>query len=320
MSKISVIIPFKEFDAYTETCLKRCLKLEYDDFEIILLPDDKLDINLALNKKERNKIKIIPTGAVRPSVKRNIGAKNNSGEIYAFLDSDAYPDKEWLDIAINYLKDNSVGIVGGPSITPNEDTEKQKASGEILGSFIGAGRASLRYKTKELQEVNELPSCNLFVKKEIFNLASGFDSSLLTAEDAKMCFSCKKTGKKVLYVPELFVYHHRRELFWPHMKQMFVYARDKTFLIKEDFEFGKIYYFLPMVFVLFLFFGGLVSIFSELFRKLFIFTLIGYILIAFLSSIFNSNSIKRFYLIFLGTILTHLSYGAGSLYGILKKK
>ena len=319
MEKVSIIIPFKDLDDYTNICLKKCLDLEYDNFEIILLPDNNIEaLNLTVNKKDKKKIKIIPTSAVKPSVKRNIGVKNSSGDVYAFLDSDAYPDKRWLDIAINYLKDNSVGIAGGPSITPDEDSEKQKASGEILGSFIGAGRASLRYKAKGLQEVNELPSCNLFVKKQIFELAFGFDSSFLTAEDAKLCFSCRNASKKVLYVPELFVYHHRRELFWPHIKQMFVYARDKAQLIKEDFDFGKMYYFLPMLFTLFLVSGSAISIFSEFFRQFFIITLVFYISIVFLSSVFIS--FKRFYLIFFGIIATHLSYGVGSLYGLLGKK
>ena len=61
--KVSIIIPCKDIDAQTSECIDTCRNLDYDNFEIIVLPDDK----------------------------RNIGAKNSTGEYLAFIDSDAYP-------------------------------------------------------------------------------------------------------------------------------------------------------------------------------------------------------------------------------------
>ncbi len=39
--KASIIIPCKEVDSLTEKCIEHCKTLDYDDYEIILLPDKK---------------------------------------------------------------------------------------------------------------------------------------------------------------------------------------------------------------------------------------------------------------------------------------
>ena len=37
--KVSIIIPFKEETDYLNECISHCQNLDYDNFEIILLPD-----------------------------------------------------------------------------------------------------------------------------------------------------------------------------------------------------------------------------------------------------------------------------------------
>ena len=215
---------------------------------------------------------------------------------------------------LKYFKED-VGAVGGPNLTPKEDNIWQKASGDVLSSPIGAGKFALRYVVRKGQAVKELPSCNLFVRKNLFK---GFDTSLLTAEDSKLCFSIRKMGKKVIYAPDVKVYHHRRELFRPHLKQVFIYGRDKAWLIKEDFSLDKLYYLAPFVFVLGLFFGGIVSAFVLPIKYLYLAFLGIYLLISLFSSL--TQNLERSFLIFPGIILTHIFYGLGSLYGLLKKK
>jgi GT2 family glycosyltransferase len=314
MSKIdiSVIIPFAKWDRNTEKCVDGCLKLKYKNFEIILLPD------FGIGKKFDKRIRVIETGKVKPSVKRNIGVKNAKGKIIAFIDDDAYPEREWINKALKYLKFDQVGIVGGPNLTPKESSVLEKASGDIFSSFLGAGSFALRYSAKKSRVVNELPSCNLFVKKELFNKVNGFDTSLLTAEDAKLCFGVKKLGKKVVYAPDLIVYHHRRKLFLPHLKQVFIYGRDKAFLVKEDFSKDKLFYFFPSLFVIGLLIGLILSFFSFYIKVTYLCVIFIYLILDLVSSL--KVSLKRAYLVFIGTILTHLSYGLGFIWGLLRKK
>jgi cellulose synthase/poly-beta-1,6-N-acetylglucosamine synthase-like glycosyltransferase len=48
--------------------------------------------------------------------------KYAKGEICAFIDSDARPEKNWLKNALPYLSDPEVVAVGGPGLTPPEDS------------------------------------------------------------------------------------------------------------------------------------------------------------------------------------------------------
>jgi len=315
--KVSIIIPYKLFNEQTAKCFKHCLEQSFQDFEIIALPDQRT------TEPENNKIKVIETDSVKPSVKRNIGIKKAQGEILAFIDSDAYAVKDWLKIALPYFKKEEVGGVGGPNLTPSDSSTGQKVSGYIFASAVATGafalRYQMRYKFRQGLPVKEMPSCNLIVRKEAALKINGFDETLLTGEDAKFCFNIrKKLDKRILYVPQAVVYHQRRHLWKPHLKQVWNYGRDKAWVIKEDFSLDKFYYFIPFSFVLFLFFGAIISLFSSLAAKIFLFLISIYLLIILATSLMANFKLSP--LIFIGIILTHLSYGLGFFYGLVKKR
>ncbi|MBU2639820.1 MAG: glycosyltransferase [Nanoarchaeota archaeon] len=306
MKKISIIIPYKIFDRYVKECLEGCNRLNYDNFEIILLPDEKTS--------EDKKYTTIETGKVKPSKKRNIGVKKAKGEIIAFLDSDAYPRYDWLRNAVKYFEDDNVGIVGGPNLTPKNVNIWEKISGDCLGMFVCSGKAAIRYKIgKEKKYVEELPSCNLLIRKELF---MDFDETLLTAEDTKLCFQVKERGRKILYAPDVVVYHHRRDGLLKHLKQMWIYGRDVAFLLKKKFSFDKVYYGLLSLWVLGLIIGGILSYFHEIFRLIYSGVVLFYLIFIFILSLLKN--FRRSFLIFLTTIFTHIVYGIGFIYGILK--
>ena len=54
MSKISVIVPFNNGKKYLERCLKNLSKIEYDDYEIILIDDFSKDNSEQIAKKYNN--------------------------------------------------------------------------------------------------------------------------------------------------------------------------------------------------------------------------------------------------------------------------
>ena len=305
--KFSIIIPCKTLNKYAEESISYILKQDYTDFEIILLPDNKI-------KQKFQKTRIIPTGPVHPSIKRNLAAEKAKGEILAFIDSDAYPQTNWLSNALKYFKDQEIGIIGGPNLTPSSDSALQKASGDILSSIF-TGSSSARYQISTPRQVDELPSCNLFIRNSLFKKFK-FDPKYLTAEDSKLCFQVKKAKKKVMYVPDLIVYHHRRALFLPHLKQMFIYGRDIAWLIKESFSFNKLYYSILSIFVLYLIAGFILSFLNTAIKFFYLFSIISYLTIMLIYSLIFFN---RSFLVFTGLILTHISYGMGFIYGVLKK-
>jgi GT2 family glycosyltransferase len=162
-----------------------------------------------------------------PGWKRDFGADKAKGNILAFIDADAYPDRDWIKEALYIFKKYpKVVAVGGPGITPPQDSVAQKISGLIYESTP----ISYRYKPQLPRFVKELPSCNLFVRKSVFNKVGGFDCSFYPGEDSVLCAKLLKHGK-ILYSPLVVVYHHRRSFPWGHWKQVANYGRMRGILI-----------------------------------------------------------------------------------------
>jgi len=313
--KFSIIIPFKELNSYVIECIEHILKQDFKNFEIILLPDYKINTKFT-------KSKIYPTGPVKPSLKRNIGVEKSNGEYLAFIDSDAYPRKDWLKNAFKYLKQAEIGILGGPNLIPKNDNIWQKASDDILSSPLGGGMFSFRYKSiNHIKEANELPSCNMFIRKSLFRKIGGFDESILTGEDSKLCFQVKKLDKKILYSPDVVVYHHRRSLFKQHLKQIWNYGRDKASVFHHLPLKGRLFYFLPSFFTIglfsgfFLFFNPWLDL--QFFKLIYLILLEIYLIIVILNSLIKNP--KTSVLTIPGTILTHITYGVGFLYGLFQR-
>lgn len=235
--KFSIIIPVKEINDYLrKETIPAILAQTYKNFEVIILPDKATEEKFA-----DKRIKIIPSWPrLGPADKRDLGAKKAKGEILAFLDDDSYPDKNWLLNALKIFTSSKLTIdhqsliidysqvagVCGPSLTPPHNNLRQKASGYVWSTFFGSGGAgSYRCAIKSPREVDDFPSVNLLVRKKDFLEVGGFNSSFWPGEDTKLCHDLVyKLGKKIIYDPRVLVYHHRREIFRPHLRQISRYA------------------------------------------------------------------------------------------------
>jgi len=305
-------VPCKSVEGYVQECIQNCLGLDYPSFEILLLPDSSSGVEII-------GVKIISTGPVKPAAKRNIGTEHATGEFYAFIDSDAYPRKDWLKNALRYFQDPEVAAVGGANITPESDSLMQKASGAVYSSLMGGFRFAFRYSSKQFQETDDLPSCNLIVRASAFTEAGGFDESFLTGEDTKACMDIVyRQGKKLLYAPEVVVYHHRRPLFKPHLKQVWIYARHRGLFARIFPKTSRrLIYFIPSVLVAGLVAALLLS-FIPIFKLLFA-ILYGTYLFGIVLSGLATKNLKLFFIVPLGIFLTHLTYGVGFISGLLSQ-
>ncbi len=252
---------------------------------------------------------VIPTGPVKPADKRDIALKHAKGEILAFLDDDAYPIKDWLKNALLNFEDKDVAAVGGPAVTPLDDNLLQKASGNIYASFLVSGNFRYRYIPQGRREVDDFPSCNFLVRKSVMEELGGFDTKFWPGEDTKLCLDItKKLKAKIIYDPRVLVYHHRRKVFFPHLKQIASYAFHRGYFVKKYPETSlKLSYFIPTLFLLFLIGGFILSFFCAFFKGLYLGILGLYLVLAFVTSV--SAPFIIIPLVFVGIILTHLSYG-----------
>lgn len=306
----SIIIACREVDRFTRECVEACMLQKGVPAEIIVLPDEA-----AGDEKFDDDVRIIATGKVKPAAKRNRGVHLASGPIMAFIDSDAVPADGWLANACRHLEQPEAGCVGGPNVNPPEDSYLQKASGDVYATYLAMGRFYIRYRAAEPQEAPELPSCNLVVKRDVFEKIGGFDETILTGEDAKLCFQIRAIGQRVLYRPDVVVFHHRRPLFLPHARQVWQYAVDKSKIYHSVHGWERWYYWAPTILVT----GVLLCVVGAFLPATSL--VCGGLLLLYLFACFGEGllrSIPRFPAIGVGIIVTHFAYGLGFVAGLMR--
>jgi cellulose synthase/poly-beta-1,6-N-acetylglucosamine synthase-like glycosyltransferase len=308
---VSIIIPCKDVDGYTRECIEYCRRLDYPNFEIILLPD--------YSTEAIDGVIIIATEPVPPGVKRNIGVKNSTGEFCAFIDNDAYPRSDWLTNAVKCFENPEVGGVGGPGLTPNEDCSMQKAGGYVLSSFM-VGSLSSRYKTKGCFESDDIHSCNFIARKAVVEEAGGWNEKYWPGEDTLMSLAIKRLRKKLVESSDVVVYHHRRPLFSPHLKQVSRFGEHRGFFAKKFPEnSAKLTYFFPSLLVFSLLVGIVISLFFPFFAYVVLFGVAVYLVSSLIAAALQVKSVKLLLSVWLGIIVTHLVYGSFFLLGLVQR-
>lgn len=312
--KVSIIIPVKAWNSNLDECLNNCQKLDYSDFEIILLPDNP-------TKVPYKAVKVIPTGEIGPSEKRDIGIKQSTGEIIAFLDDDAYPVRSWLTNAVKHFENPEIGGVGGPAVTPSTDNLWQQASGAVFESFMASAHYVYRYLPRKMRDEDDYPTVNFIVPREVIEKIGGFNNLYWPGEDTVLCLKITHDLKKrIIYDPAVLVYHHRRELFKGHLKQVGNYAMHRGFFVKKFPETSlRPGYFVPSAFVLWLIFGGILAFFFKPVAVLYLIVNCIYI-IALLVEGIRKRNFKLGVLTIAGIFATHILYGINFMRGLLARE
>ena len=132
MVNFSIIIPVKAINDYVRETVHFIKDLEVDQWELIILPNE-----LDKDEWQDKRIKLIPSGMVGPAEKRDLGASFALGKILVFLDDDSYPNSDILTIATPYFEDDEIVALGGPAVTPHNDSFWQKVSGAVFLSKLG---------------------------------------------------------------------------------------------------------------------------------------------------------------------------------------
>lgn len=333
---ISVIIPVKNWSY--------CLIFEnlpaldqqiFKNFEVIVLLNEHSQYDLTLLKKYPW-LRIIPTSKItKPAEKRNIGVKNAKGDIIGFIDDDTSPTKNWLNQAEKCFKNNIVAVCG-PGIAPHNTNLWEKIFDQVLNTWIGSGGYSYRFKPEKKRFVDDYPSMNFLMYKNIFQKLGGFKGNYWPGEDSKLCEEIVyKERQKILYHPNVVVYHHRRKDLKSYLKQHANYGFHRgAFFAHGDRNSRRLSYLIPTFFLIYLMLFSFFSIFALVldtkYLILYFITAIP-IFIYFLSEFYlfirafiNTNSLRIAFGSVIVLFLTHLVYGIqfirGYLVGRVKKE
>ena len=261
-------------------------------------------------------IRVVPTGRVRPAEKRNIGIGLATGDIVAFLDDDASPQPQWLAQACRHFSRDKVGAVGGPAITPLRDPFLAQLGGEVYESPLVSGTARFRYVSERLRKVDDIPSCNLLVRANVLREVGGFNTRYWPGEDTILCLDIVRRGHEMVYDPFAIVYHHRRPLFGPHLRQIGRYAHHRGFFCRVFPQTSlRFSYMVPSLFVLGTVIGPVICHFQPVLWPFYIGVMVFYLAITFIFAF--KRRPHEWLILWFGIMSTHVWYGIRFMQGLI---
>jgi len=322
--RVSIVIACPGDSWMLQECLRAIAAQTYRNFEVIVLPDEAGVV------ERSSAISTIPTGKVRPAEKRNIGIRAAKGEIVAFIDDDAYPDAHWLEYAIKYFGDETIGAVGGPGVTPPNDPYLAQIGGRVYDNPLVSGTYRYRYRAGGVRrDVDDYPSCNLFVRTSLLRQIGGYRTDFWPGEDTLLCKDIIDAGARIVYDPWVIVYHHRRALLGAHLRQLGRYAFHRGYFVKRYPSNSRhLAYFVPSAFVLYLFVWAILVILPQpnvisveaycLWMAAVSLPMLAYVLLVALTS-FSFNPVTWLATV-AGVVATHVTYGVRFVGGLLAQR
>ena len=145
-------------------------------------------------------------------------------------------------------------------MTPPGDGFLARAGGRVYENVLVSGGYRYRYLGGRVRrDVDDYPSCNLLVRADLLRAIHGYRTDFWPGEDTLLCEDIVYgQGKRLVYDPWAIVYHHRRRLFGPHLRQLGRYAFHRGYFVKKSPKTSfKLSYFIPSLFVLGLVAGGI---------------------------------------------------------------
>jgi GT2 family glycosyltransferase len=258
--KVSVVVASYNADRTLPSCLDSLRRLNYPDYEVILVDDGSTDTTPQVaqesgwGERPREPSAAIDSAAVGSrgrsphparsggsgvgftcirhennrglSAARNTGIAAATGEIIAFTDADCRADEDWLYHLVGDLLNSRFAGMGGPNLLPPEDSPVAAA---VMASPGGPAHVMLTDRQAE-----HIPGCNMAFYKWVLQEIGGFDPVFQKAgDDVDLCWRLQQAGYQIGFSPAAFVWHYRRSTVRAYLKQQQGYGQAEALLVRK---------------------------------------------------------------------------------------
>lgn len=222
--RISVVVCSHNGARTIRECFEGLRRLEYPDFEVIVVNDGSKDRTAAIASNFG--FRVISTENKGLGSARNTGLAAATGDIVAYVDDDAWPDPHWLTyLAAAFLGTTHVGL-GGPNIPPPAD-------GLVADCVANAPGAPTHVLLSD-REAEHLPGCNMAYRRAALEAIGGFDPRFHAAgDDVDLCWRLQERGWTLGFCPAAIVWHHRRNSVRAYWRQQQGYGRAEALLERK---------------------------------------------------------------------------------------
>lgn len=196
---LSVIIP----TCHRNDLLHKCLtfieasqpKELLADIEVIVTDDGVKTTAKALIENSFPWVRWWAGPHLGPAANRNAGARQAKGQWYVFIDDDCLPEPTWLSAIAASAHSGAYDVIEGKTVAPGRQDHPFKYYVENLsGGFFW--------------------SCNLAIRRDIFESLGGFDQDFLEAggEDMELAYRIQSAKLRTVFLDQAQVIHPSRDV------------------------------------------------------------------------------------------------------------
>ena len=317
---VSVVMPVFNEEKYIDKCIESLLKQDYSksNMEWIFVDGCSTDktVSILNSYVERypelirvynNPQKIVPYAM-------NIGISVSRGKYIVRLDAHAEYASDDISKCVYYLENTDADNVGGVAQT-KANGFMGKAIAKMLSSKFGVGNSQFRTNGKS-GYVDTVPFGAF--KREVFKKYGGYDERLVRNQDNEMNFRIRKNGGKIYLSDEIHLSYYCRD----SIKGIAQMARKNGMwnVITMKLCPGSmgLRHFIPLTFVLSVVLLAILGILHPIFWLGLSIELFLYLIMDIFFSVKQASNVKEAFALVLIFPVFHISYGMGSVKGIIK--
>lgn len=322
--KVSVICPFYNEERYVRPCVESILRQDFPktDMEVLFVDGMSTDGSRRLldsycsqypfMKVLDNPDRIVPCAM-------NLAIAQSSGEFILRLDMHAAYETNYVSALVSRSEELNAANVGCPMQTNVlHKTSVSLAIREVLCNRFGVGNATFRLGVDKVKEVDTVPfGCFL---RSVFEKYGLYDVRLVRNQDIELNKRIVRNGGKIFIVPDTSCTYFAREKYSALAKNNFQNGKWNilTVFYTKEFQSLSLRHFVPLLFLCSLVIPSLLGLF---FSPFFYLSLVSFSLYLLLISyetcrIVRNNGLS-FVCLILAFITLHLSYGVGSVAGVV---
>jgi glycosyltransferase involved in cell wall biosynthesis len=223
--KVSVVVCSYNGSKTLDGCLRSLEKLNYPDYEVILVNDGSTDATAEIAARYPY-IRYHHQVNRGLSVARNVGMNLARGEVIAYTDDDCFADEDWLYFLVGKLLDAKASGVGGPNLLPTKDGP--------VAACVSASPGTPAHILLDDTVAEHVPGCNMAFWADRLRAVGGFDPVYTKAgDDVDLCWRLQAEGDTIVYSPAAMVWHHRRSTVAAYLKQQRGYGEAEALLKRK---------------------------------------------------------------------------------------